>query len=130
MSHWTKVKTKIMDLDILKQAIETTGCVFTEQKTFSSTYAGTLNCVGAISAEGHTVSNSHGAAITHKDKNGYHIVMDNYGNSLKDVAGESCGKITQKYSELVTQDAMVNAGYMQENSWVEDGGDLLMEFVG
>ena len=129
MSHWTKVKTKISNLDVLKQAIENIGCKFVPQKQFSSMYAGTIDCVGAIGAEGQEISSKHGAAVTqHED--GYQIVMDNYGNSLKDVAGENCRKITRKYAEITTTSAMVNAGYLKASSTIDQKtGDLLVEYV-
>ena len=129
MSHWTKVKTKISNLAVLKDAITSCGCVFTEQAEYKSLYAGTLSCVGVISAAGEKITNRHGAAVV-KTNDGYEIVMDNYSNSLVSVAGTNCERITQKYAEKMTETAMINAGYMLDSAQIdEESGDRIITFV-
>ena len=130
MSHLTSVKTKMKELDMLKSAIEATGCKLDMQtKTYSSRYTRPIDCVGVIHAEGQQITQSHGAAVI-QDESGYQIVLDNYGNSLTRATGNNCEKITQKYAEMVSTEEMINAGWMQQGSYVDEKtGDLLMEFV-
>ena len=130
MSHLTGVDTKLRELDVLKQAIDEMGCQFNEETTYQSAYVRSIDCVGTISAKGKQVSNYHGAAVT-QDESGYQIKLDNYRNTLTDVAGEDCVKITQKYGELIATDEMINSGFSCENSWVDTKtGDRVLEFVG
>ena len=129
MSHWTTVQTKMTNLDMLKRAIADCGCQFNNQTEHVSEYAGKLACVGTISKAGRSTSRNHGAAIVQDDVN-YQITMDNYSNTLKEVAGNSCEKITQTYAKLETAKEMANAGYLKQSSRVEqDSGDLVMVYA-
>ena len=119
MSHFTKCKSKIRDLDVLKRVAESKGLkVEKGSTTFNSVYGDTTEAEMII-----TDNRGGGCAVANaKDGDGYELVIDNYSNSITQVVGQDCDILSRDYMvEIVGDQATAMGGIVTDMETLKDG---------
>lgn len=122
MSHWTRSKVKIKDLQKLRSAAERMGLNVQsaeEGKTlnFKSSYAGSVNAAMII-----TDGSGRGQCAVVADANGeYTTIIDNWGNPIVDKVGRDCSTLCRDYAaEVVRQQALMMGGTVSMDRVLSD----------
>ena len=106
MSHWTVGKTKIKDLGLLEEVAMEMGLQINRKSKFTGEYTGSIDCELVVSdGQGGEL------AIVKADDDSYFVQMDNYYNSICDIAGQDGALLTREYqTELHKQQAQLMGG--------------------
>ncbi len=121
MSHITKIKSEIKDLEVLKKAVKELGLVFHENKKKYKWYghinSDQNNCQHAIG-----LKNNEGYEIGVIEKNGiWELKWDSFDHRLKDAVGVGATKLTNAYTVTNTVDS--------SKAFAEANGYVWSEFV-
>jgi hypothetical protein len=98
---------EINDLDVLKKACARLGLKLDTNKKIATYYAGRkMNCDAVISSDQSTYE----IAVVKKGK-GYEISADLFDSRLKEIVGNSAGKLSQAYQIEQHRKTAKNMGY-------------------
>jgi len=132
MSHITKVKTEIKDLEMLKKACEAIGLKFNENQTSYRWYRSQKNkCDHAISIPNN--SNAYEIGVIKKNDS-YELEWDTWNNGygLVDKAGKNMSLLKTSYSKHVVLneiDPLLMEGYTLEEEIDTKTGDLILNLI-
>ena len=125
MSHWTKCKTEITDLEVLKKAAKVLGVeVLGRNKQYNSHYDSTFYDAHVV------LSYENGTAAIIKKKNGtYEMMVDNYHNPITQKLGNDCTLLGREYSKLLVEQQAMMMGGMVTQSRLMDNGTIQMQIT-
>lgn len=117
MSHWTKSKVQIKNLNLLRRAAEKLGCTVEEGNlTLRSQWQGPVDAVMLIHKDGGT------AGILEQEDGTYSLQIDNYHNPLAKALGNDCATLMRDYTcEVVKQQAGMMGGMVANHKLLADG---------
>jgi len=133
MSHITKLKVEIKDLECLKLACESLGLELNEnQKTYKWYGSQPKKCDHAISVAGN--NKAYEVGVMKKDDI-FEMEADfwNGGYGLEELAGSNCGKVMEAYGQEVamkTATEFANAeGWSVDRSWDTETSETVIKLT-
>jgi len=125
MSHLTKSKVDIRDLNILLSAAKKLGLKVQkgDNLTYRSHYVTSSGCSAIL-----TTQDGRGQAGVKKvaGQDTYEMVLDNYNNPLIKVAGRDCALLGREYTaEMVRQQSMLMGGVISNEEILQDGSIVI-----
>lgn len=128
MSHWTKVKTKLKSLDLIKKALETMGLSYTEGKHTISQYG---------TSEKAELKLDNAVGLSEQKDGTYSMVGDFWhasrGSKLKSYYGNSkkfTAELSTAYAVEEAKESMELQGFFcTDNSEAEVGEDGLIRMT-
>ena len=131
MSHFTTIRTKITDLNVLKKCLEEMGYSLEEGELRIKGYAGTTECVDLRIS----LSDEHGLGFRRSDDGTYELIADWWGitsvdqESLEDQIRTIEKQILQEYAcEKVLREAKKH-GWIKAKSERQPDGSIRIDFV-
>lgn len=121
MSHWTKARVSIKNLEAVKKVAEDLGLSVKQKEEgktlrFTSSYAGTVNAEMILS------DSRGGKCAVVQQGDGFSTIIDNWSNSIVGVVGRDCNTLNRKYTERVVRDqVMVMGGVVSQTNQMTDG---------
>jgi hypothetical protein len=118
ISHWTRSKNKIKDLNLLEEVAKSKGLQVQrgENLKYTSRHAGTVN------AEMIMTGNKGSAAVVIDADGTYRTIIDNYNNPIVNVVGRDCQELCRDYTvELAKMQAMTMGGIVSHQELMQDG---------
>lgn len=121
MSHWTRAKVEIKNMDAVRRAAEDLGLSIEEKEEgkalrFVSPHAGTVNAEMILS------DSRGGQCAVIKQGEGFSTIIDNWNNSIVGVVGRDCNTLNQKYTERVVRDQVMQmGGIVSQANQMNDG---------
>ena len=120
MSHLTKCKTKITNLEILKQAAKNLGVEVTGRNSeYSSIYESEIyDATMVFSYKNGT------AAVTKNKKDFYELIIDNYCNPIREKIGEDCSLLGREYTKLTVMQQAIFMGGVVTSTVTKENGEI------
>ena len=121
MSHLSRGRCKIKDLFTLREIAEKMGLKIKEKKSLRGGYIGTIPCEFVITdGQGEL-------AVVDVGNEEYEIQMDNWGNSITSVVGQSGDLLTRDYmTEVHKKEAQLLGGIVASQE-VDANGYVYLE---
>lgn len=120
MSHWTKAKVTIKDLDKLVAAAESLGVqVDRSKKVHQGRHTG-RTAVEMVIGSGERSGGTAAAVIDNHDGT-YSVQIDNYQNPLTQKLGRDCSKLCQEYTKLIVEDQIAMMGGIISDTETKNG---------